>query len=145
MANFEPIRWRHTHFVHHGNTYSTENPFDHEIEYGNNLKETPKGLIISLIPFLDLIFFKKHISFEIIQHAFGVKTKVMEECIPEKAQSKVIFSSRIYVTIWLLIILWSIACFPLGCHYFILYFHNFMEKLYINLLPLLSMRGLQEI
>ena len=56
MANFEPIRWRHTHFVHHGNTYSTENPFDHEIEYGNNLKDTPKGLIISLIPFLDLIF-----------------------------------------------------------------------------------------
>ena len=55
MANFEPIRWRHTHFVHHGNTYSTENPFDYEIEYGNNLKETPKGLIISLIPFLDLI------------------------------------------------------------------------------------------
>ena len=28
MANFEPIRWRHTHFVHHGNTYSTKNPFD---------------------------------------------------------------------------------------------------------------------
>ena len=109
MANFEPIRWRHTHFVHHGNTYSTENPFDYEIEYGNNLKETPKGLIINMIPFLDLIFFKKHISFEIVQHAFGVKTKVMEDCIPEKAQAKVIFSSRIYVVIWLLIILWSIV------------------------------------
>jgi hypothetical protein len=36
-----------------------------KFEYGNNLKDTPKGLIISLIPFLDLIFFKKHISFEI--------------------------------------------------------------------------------
>ena len=45
MANFEPTRWRYTHFVHHGNTYSTENPFDHEIEYGNNLKETPKSLL----------------------------------------------------------------------------------------------------
>ena len=44
MANFEPTRWRYTHFVHHGNTYSTENPFDHEIEYGNDLKETPKRL-----------------------------------------------------------------------------------------------------
>ena len=21
MSNFEPIRWRYTHFVHHGNTY----------------------------------------------------------------------------------------------------------------------------
>ena len=109
MANFEPIIWRHTHFVHHGNTYSTENPFDYEIEYGNNLKETPKGLIINMIPFLDLIFFKKHISFEIVQHALGIKTKVMEDCIPEKAQAKVIFSSRIYVAIWLLVILWSIV------------------------------------
>ena len=40
MANFEPTRWRYTHFVHHGNTYSTENPFDHEIEYGNAVSYT---------------------------------------------------------------------------------------------------------
>ena len=108
MSNFEPIRWRYTHFVHHGNTYSTENPFDHEIEYGNNLKETPKKLIINIIPFLDLVFIKKHISFEIFQHAFGIKTKVMEECIPENAQAKAILSSRIYVVVWSLIALWSI-------------------------------------
>ena len=69
LSNFEPLRWRYTHFVHHGNTYSTENPFDHEIEYGNNLKETPKRLIINIIPFLDFVFFKKTKSFEIIQHA----------------------------------------------------------------------------
>ena len=108
MSNFEPIRWRYTHFVHHGNTYSTENPFDHEIEYGNNLKETPKKLIINIIPFLDLVFIKKHISFEIFQHAFGIKTKVMEECIPENAQAKAILNSRIYVVVWSLIALWSI-------------------------------------
>jgi len=108
MSNFEPIRWRYTHFVHHGNTYSTENPFDHEIEYGNDLKETPKKLIINIIPFLDLVFIKKHISFEIFQHAFGIKTKVMEECIPENAQAKAILSSRIYVVVWSLIALWSI-------------------------------------
>ncbi|MDA9105038.1 fatty acid desaturase [Candidatus Pelagibacter sp.] len=108
MSNFEPIRWRYTHFVHHGNTYSTENPFDHEIEYGNNLKETQKKLIINIIPFLDLVFIKKHISFEIFQHAFGIKTKVMEECIPENAQAKAILNSRIYVVVWSLIALWSI-------------------------------------
>ena len=108
MSNFEPIRWRYTHFVHHGNTYSTENPFDHEIEYGNDLKETPKRLIINIIPFLDLVFIKKHISFEIFQHAFGIKTKVMEECIPENAQAKAILNSRIYVVVWSLIALWSI-------------------------------------
>ena len=108
MSNFEPTRWRYTHFVHHGNTYSTENPFDHEIEYGNDLKETSKGLIINIIPFLDLVFIKKHISFEIFQHAFGIKTKVMEECIPENAQAKAILNSRIYVVVWSLIALWSI-------------------------------------
>lgn len=108
MSNFEPIRWRYTHFVHHGNTYSTENPFDHEIEYGNDLKKTPKRLIVNIIPFLDLVFIKKHISFEIFQHAFGIKTKVMEECIPENAQAKAILNSRIYVVVWSLIALWSI-------------------------------------
>jgi len=109
MSNFEPIRWRYTHFVHHGNTYSTENPFDHEIEYGNDLRETPKRLLINITPFLDLIFFKKHISFEIIQHGFGIKTKVMKDSIPESMQSKAILNSRVYLFIWLTIIMWSIS------------------------------------
>ena len=108
MSNFEPIRWRYTHFVHHGNTYSTINPFDHEIEYGNDLRQTPKRLLINITPFLDLLFFKKHISFEIIQHAFGIKTKVMQDSIPESARSKAKFNSRIYLFIWLSIIFWSI-------------------------------------
>ena len=116
MSNFEPIRWRYTHFVHHGNTYSTDNPFDHEIEYDNDLKETPKRLLINITPFLDLLFFTKHISFEIIQHAFGIKTKVMQDSIPESVQSKVIFNSRLYCFIWLSIIFWSIlvkSCLPI--------------------------------
>ena len=53
MACFEPIRWRYTHFIHHGNTYSTQNPYDHEIEYGNDLKniKSRKGtmFIINLL------------------------------------------------------------------------------------------------
>ena len=108
MSNFEPIRWRYTHFVHHGNTYSTDNPFDHEIEYDNDLKETPKRLLINITPFLDLLFFKKHIACEIIQHALGIKTKVMQDSIPESVQSKAIFNSRVYCFIWLSIIFWSI-------------------------------------
>ena len=48
------------------------------------------------------------LAYEIIQHAFGVKTKVMQDCIPENAQSKVIFNSRIFVAIWIAIILWSL-------------------------------------
>jgi fatty acid desaturase len=108
MSNFEPTIWRYSHFLHHGNTYSTENPFDHEIEYGNNLKETPKRLIINIIPFLDLLFFKKHISFEIIQHAIGIKTRVILDSIPENARAKSILNSRLFVIIWISIILWSL-------------------------------------
>ena len=145
MANFEPVRWRYTHFVHHGNTYSTENPFDHEIEYGNNLKETPKRFIMNLIPFMDFYFLKNSIAYEIIQHALGIKTKVMQDCIPENAQPKVIFNSRIFVAIWIVIILWSLITFILDASFIFFTYHNFMEELYTNLLPLLNMQDLQEI
>ena len=44
MAMFEPTRWKFTHFIHHKNTYSTKDPYDHEILYGNDLKKkTPKS------------------------------------------------------------------------------------------------------
>ena len=52
MACFEPTRWRYTHFIHHGNTYSTENPYDHEIEYQNDLKKTPIKLISEITYFI---------------------------------------------------------------------------------------------
>ena len=108
MAFFEPTRWKFTHFVHHGNTYSTKDPYDHEIEYGNNLKDTPKNLIINIIPFGELLFLKKSIAFEVIQHAFGVKTKVLMDSIPEKARPRAVLISRAYVFIWVSIIVWSL-------------------------------------
>ena len=109
MSYFEPTRWRFTHFVHHGNTYSTQNPYDHEIEYGNDLKQTLNRLIINIIPFGELLFFKNSIALEIIKHALGIKTQVMIDSIPESARSKCILVSRIYVAIWVLIILWSLS------------------------------------
>jgi len=109
MSYFEPIRWRFTHFAHHGNTYSAQNPYDHEIEYGNDLKKTLNRLIINIIPFGELLFFKNSIALEIIRHAIGIKTQVMIDSIPENARSKCILISRIYVTIWFLIILWSLS------------------------------------
>ncbi len=108
MAYFEPTRWRYTHFVHHGNTYSTKNPYDHEIEYDNNLKDTPKKLLINLIPFGEFLFFKKSIAFEVIKHAIGIKTKVMIDSIPENARPRAILISRIYLFIWASIIIWSL-------------------------------------
>jgi fatty acid desaturase len=121
MSNFESTRWRQTHFVHHGNTMSTDNPFDHEIEYGNNLKETPKRLIINIIPFLDLLFFKRHISFEIIQHTIRIKTKVMLDSIPENARANSVFNSRAIVAFWISIVFCSILTFSwLPVLYFLL-------------------------
>ena len=107
MAFFEPIRWRYTHFIHHGNTYSTIDPYDHEIEYGNDLNVTFKRFVINIIPFGELFFFKNHIAFEIIKHALGIKTQVMLDSIPESMRAKSILNSRIFVTIWILLITWS--------------------------------------
>ena len=108
MAYFEPTRWRYTHFIHHGNTYSTKNPYDHEIEYENNLKDTPKKLLLNLIPFGELLFFKKSIAYEVIKHALGIQTKVMMDSIPENAKTRAVLISRIYILIWLFIIIWSL-------------------------------------
>ena len=107
MAFFEPIRWRFTHFNHHGNTYSTDNPYDYEIEFNNNLQKTPIRLLHNIIPFADIFFIKHHLSYEIIKHALGIETKVMKEIIPEQARSRCIFLSRLYVFIWLSIIVVS--------------------------------------
>ena len=108
MACFEPIRWRYTHFIHHGNTYSTKNPYDHEIEYGNDLKNTIPRLVKEIFPFANLVFIKNDITFEVIKHSLGIETKVMKDSIPEKAKPKSILISRIYVFIWLSLILFSI-------------------------------------
>ena len=131
MACFEPIRWRYSHFIHHGNTYSTENPYDHEIEYENDLKNTIPRLIKEIIPFGNLVFIKNDISFEIIKHSLGINTKVMNDCIPEKAKPKSILISRLYVFIWISVILfsfyinsWLPALFFVLPHYYGKTFHK---------------------
>ena len=108
MACFEPTRWRYTHFIHHGNTYSTENPYDHEIEYQNDLKKTPIKLISEITPFSNLFYIKNDITFEVAKHALGIETKVMRDSIPVQARSRCIFISRIYVFIWLTVVSISI-------------------------------------
>tara|TARA_B100001093_G_C26247714_1_gene767213 strand:- start:55 stop:609 length:555 start_codon:yes stop_codon:yes gene_type:complete len=57
---------------------------------------------------MELVFFKRSVAYEIILHALGIKTKVMQNGIPETAHAKAIYYSRVYVAIWLAIILWSI-------------------------------------
>ena len=45
------------------------------------------------IPFGELLFFKKSIAFEVIKHAFNIKTKVMTDSIPENARPRAILIS----------------------------------------------------
>jgi len=105
MDNFEPIRWRYSHYHHH--TYTQFNdPVDFEIHV-----KKPTDLIVFFshyIPFSGFVFFKNSLQWETIKHAFGITTPVMEQCIPEKERSKCRNSARIHVGIWLVVILISI-------------------------------------
>ena len=105
MDNFEPVRWRWSHFKHHGHT-AFDDPHDFEIAIR---KPTDIFLFFSyLIPFGTVFIFHKSLQVETIKHALGFTTDVMKQCIPERERSKCRNSSRIHVSIWLIAILVSI-------------------------------------
>ena len=109
MNNFEPVRWRWSHSLHHSYTASID-PHDFEVE--GSIFWNPKNLInffIVFIPGVSLIFFHKSLHKEIIQHALGIETKVMKECIPKDKKKDCIKSSRVFVLLWFCIIVFSLA------------------------------------
>ena len=119
MDNFEPVRWRHTHFHHHSYTIFND-PVDFEIAIK---KPSDLFLFFSIfMPFGAIFFPHKSLYWETIKHAFGVTTEVMEKCIPEKERSKCRWSARSHVFIWVVTILAS------------LYFQSWLPILYV-LLP----------
>ena len=106
MDNFEPVRWKWSHFKHHGHT-AYDDPHDFEIAIR---KPTDLFLFFSyFIPFAPLLTFHKTLQFETIKHAVGITTPVMEQCIPEKERIKCRNSARIHVAIWTIVILTSIV------------------------------------
>ena len=118
MDNFEPIRWRYSHYHHHTYTIFTD-PVDFEIHV-----KKPTDLLIFFthyIPFSGFIFFKNSLQWETIKHAFGVTTEVMKVCIPENERSKCRWSARSHVCIWLVTIFCSI------------YFQSWLPVLFIVL------------
>ena len=118
MDNFEPVRWRHSHFHHHSYTIFND-PYDFEI-----LVKKPTDLIwfFSLfVPFSGFFYIHKSLHWETIKHAFGVTTDVMKVCIPEKERSKCRWSARSHVFIWVATIAASI------------YFQSWLPLLYIIL------------
>ena len=107
MYNFEPIRWRWSHFHHHTYTLHTT-PYDHEIQV---TKPTDLLLVLLLhIPGGNIfVLFKGNFSFhmETIKHALGITTSVMKDCIPENERSKCRLFARVHIALWILIILIS--------------------------------------
>ena len=104
MNNFEPIRWRCSHALHHNHTASVD-PHDFEVE--GSIFWQPKSLINFLIiffPGIGLLNLHKSLHAEIVKHALGVETRVMRECIPETKKQKCILVSRIFVFLWTTII-----------------------------------------
>jgi len=105
MDNFEPVRWRWSHFKHHGHT-AFDDPHDFEIAIR---KPTDLFLFFSyFIPFAQILIFYKSLQFETIKHAVGITTPVMQQCIPEKERNKCRNSARIHVGIWITTIIISI-------------------------------------
>jgi fatty acid desaturase len=105
MDNFEPIRWRWSHFKHHSHT-AFDDPHDFEIAIR---KPTDLFLFFSyFIPFAQMLIFYKSLQFETIKHALGITTPVMEQCIPEKERFRCRNSARIHVGIWVTTIIVSI-------------------------------------
>ena len=106
MNNFEPVRWRYSHFKHHSFT-AFNDPFDFEI-----VIRKPIDLFYFFsffIPFFQNIFFiHKSLQVETLKHALGFTTDVMAQCIPEEKRSKCRNSARIHVAIWIGAIILSI-------------------------------------
>ena len=107
MNSFEAVRFKWSHSIHHNYTGSID---PHDFEVDGSIFWKPKKLLnffIVFIPGIGLLNLNKSIQKEILQHALGIKTKVMEECIPDHKKQSCIFVSRIYVLLWIFIIIFS--------------------------------------
>ena len=105
MYNYEPIRWRWSHFHHHSYTLHTKERYDHEIQV---TKPTDLFFVLMMhIPGGNLFTFL-FFHLETIKHAFGWTSVVMKDCVPKQEQSKVRLFARIHVILWTIIISASI-------------------------------------
>ena len=106
MGHFESNRWRWSHTFHHTNTLQTQEAYDYEIQLTR-----PTDLIylfVQFIPFGQLLYPHKTLQAEVIKHAFGNLTEVVKLNAPDDQKKMIIRNSRIYVIIWISIIIFSI-------------------------------------
>ena len=110
LGGFESVRWKWSHFHHHTYTIFThEEVYDYE---NNSPRPTePIRFFLNFLPLGPLINIQKvmHFThFEIVKHSLGIISLVVKTTVPEKEVKKVINMSRIYVSLWLVIIVVSI-------------------------------------
>ncbi len=103
LNNFEPVRWRWSHSLHHSYTASVD-PHDFEADETIFAKFSFPSFFLIFIPGSYFLKLHKSLHLEIIKHALGIETRVMRECIPAEKKSACILSSRIFLILWLLII-----------------------------------------
>ena len=140
MDNFEPIRWRHSHFHHHSYTIFND-PVDFEIAV-----KKPVDLLFFFsmyTPFAGFFYLHKSLHWETLKHAFGVTTEVMKTCIPEKDRAKCRWSARSHVLIWAITIIISIV-YQSWLPLLFIVLPNFYGKTLILLFGLTQHTGLQE-
>lgn len=109
MNSFEAVRFKWSHSLHHNYTGSID---PHDFEVDGSIFWKPKKLLnffIIFIPGIGLLNLNKSIQKEIFQHALGIKTKVMKECIPDHKKQSCIFVSRVYVFLWISITIFSMV------------------------------------
>jgi len=102
FSYFEPVSWRWSHTHHHSRTIHQDIDYEIQVSRPSNL--------------LDLFFFDlfgiKRVYFEfkkILLHSFGIMTPVALDCVPENQRSKMIWSSRIFILIKLVFIMWALS------------------------------------
>ena len=140
MNNFEPVRWRWSHYKHHSHT-AFDDPLDFEI-----VVKKPTDLFLffsNFIPFATIFMFHKSLQFETIKHALGFTTNVMEQCIPKKEKLACRNSARIHTGIWVIIILISFL-FQSWLPVLFLVLPGFYGKTLIASFGLMQHTGLQE-
>ena len=105
MYNYEPIRWRWSHFHHHRYTLHTKERYDHEIQV---TKPTDLFFVLMMhLPGGNLFTFL-FFHLETLKHALGLTSVVMKDCVPKQEQSKVRLFARNHVILWTIIIVASI-------------------------------------
>jgi len=105
QSHSEPLSLRWSHSFHHSNTLQTEDLYDHEIEV-----KRPTDLFrffLKFIPLTDFIYIHQSPFVNIIKLSLGIMSPSIKITCPKDQWKKIILNSRIYILLWLVIIVFS--------------------------------------